>query len=378
MRAHCIIEIDRNKCVVVLENGIKCDAIDAARASVYVIARTPTGEELLFCNECGLASFNPNDVINRYCGGCHSFLDPSLPHGTRPKLERPKAPPASPATSCDCPCCQVGGGGKLTISGGKVVLGGAAYDLADVPTVDSLLGLPGDTIQRAMDDVLSEQAEGWDKVRAAVRGLKHHTIHFGEILDLPGDAKRYVDGFLEAIEADANEVITAIDEHGLANEDAYSRIAPIEYVSPPGTGDLPLLAAIARRFDIESFPPGTAVHFDGGGEKYLPRFIITGPLRKVFGKDGRVYVDPAHADAREGDFFEMTIAITPGVAEELHRVSYEIGDEVNRREARWERTDQCVVDVHYPREPHPWPHVQEMHQGPFARDVQRQLKGPIA
>jgi hypothetical protein len=26
------------------------------------------------CKLCGMTSYNPNDVINRYCGHCHQFL----------------------------------------------------------------------------------------------------------------------------------------------------------------------------------------------------------------------------------------------------------------------------------------------------------------
>jgi hypothetical protein len=27
------------------------------------------------CLDCGLTSWNPNDVAERYCGGCHEFHD---------------------------------------------------------------------------------------------------------------------------------------------------------------------------------------------------------------------------------------------------------------------------------------------------------------
>jgi hypothetical protein len=27
------------------------------------------------CPDCGMKSFNPHDVLNRYCGACHRFVD---------------------------------------------------------------------------------------------------------------------------------------------------------------------------------------------------------------------------------------------------------------------------------------------------------------
>lgn len=38
----------------------------------YII--DPAGEWIL-CLRCGLRSYNPNDVKQRYCGHCHIFHD---------------------------------------------------------------------------------------------------------------------------------------------------------------------------------------------------------------------------------------------------------------------------------------------------------------
>lgn len=34
------------------------------------------------CLTCGLISYNPNDIRERYCGACHRFHDDPLPRGT--------------------------------------------------------------------------------------------------------------------------------------------------------------------------------------------------------------------------------------------------------------------------------------------------------
>jgi hypothetical protein len=31
------------------------------------------GPDWIRCSRCGLKSYNPNDVANRYCGSCHRF-----------------------------------------------------------------------------------------------------------------------------------------------------------------------------------------------------------------------------------------------------------------------------------------------------------------
>jgi hypothetical protein len=31
--------------------------------------------EAIMCLKCGMVSFNPNDVAQRYCGACHVFLN---------------------------------------------------------------------------------------------------------------------------------------------------------------------------------------------------------------------------------------------------------------------------------------------------------------
>ena len=33
------------------------------------------GGQALKCLKCGMVSYNPNDVKQRYCGKCHEFLD---------------------------------------------------------------------------------------------------------------------------------------------------------------------------------------------------------------------------------------------------------------------------------------------------------------
>lgn len=37
---------------------------------------TVKGREVsITCYTCGLASYNPNDIENKYCGNCHKFHD---------------------------------------------------------------------------------------------------------------------------------------------------------------------------------------------------------------------------------------------------------------------------------------------------------------
>ncbi len=33
------------------------------------------GGRAIRCRGCGLVSYNPNDVANRYCGNCHQVLE---------------------------------------------------------------------------------------------------------------------------------------------------------------------------------------------------------------------------------------------------------------------------------------------------------------
>jgi hypothetical protein len=36
---------------------------------------TLANDQAILCLDCGLISFNPNDVRERYCGNCHEFHD---------------------------------------------------------------------------------------------------------------------------------------------------------------------------------------------------------------------------------------------------------------------------------------------------------------
>jgi hypothetical protein len=39
--------------------------------------------DAITCHTCGMTSHNPNDVLHRYCGRCHVFLeDPEIPGPT--------------------------------------------------------------------------------------------------------------------------------------------------------------------------------------------------------------------------------------------------------------------------------------------------------
>lgn len=45
------------------------------------------------CPQCGMVSYNPNDISNRYCGNCHLFHDQMEAHMTAEKwLYRPMPP----------------------------------------------------------------------------------------------------------------------------------------------------------------------------------------------------------------------------------------------------------------------------------------------
>jgi hypothetical protein len=44
---------------------------DAERS--YVLVVRPDGRTGIRCLGCGLTSWNPKDVANRYCGFCHAF-----------------------------------------------------------------------------------------------------------------------------------------------------------------------------------------------------------------------------------------------------------------------------------------------------------------
>jgi hypothetical protein len=54
----------------------------------YVIMN---GGKSITCFDCGLTSWNPYDVIRRYCGVCHKF------HDEKEKEARP------PGLSAECP-----------------------------------------------------------------------------------------------------------------------------------------------------------------------------------------------------------------------------------------------------------------------------------
>ena len=39
----------------------------------YELGKNFRGEPFIFCKVCGMKSFSPADVRNRYCGNCHRF-----------------------------------------------------------------------------------------------------------------------------------------------------------------------------------------------------------------------------------------------------------------------------------------------------------------
>jgi ribosomal protein L37E len=39
----------------------------------YIIGTDENGE-YIECLKCGMKSYNPNDIENKYCGNCHEFL----------------------------------------------------------------------------------------------------------------------------------------------------------------------------------------------------------------------------------------------------------------------------------------------------------------
>jgi ribosomal protein L37E len=43
---------------------------------------SPPPTESITCPKCGMTSYNPNDVLNGYCGNCHEYtgLHPSHQH----------------------------------------------------------------------------------------------------------------------------------------------------------------------------------------------------------------------------------------------------------------------------------------------------------
>jgi hypothetical protein len=50
----------------------------------YVIALTDGQTLSITCLVCGMTSFNPHDVSEKYCGACHVFhADPPSPNAVR-------------------------------------------------------------------------------------------------------------------------------------------------------------------------------------------------------------------------------------------------------------------------------------------------------
>jgi hypothetical protein len=39
----------------------------------YLIGKDPTGIEYIYCHECGMKSYNQDDIEHRYCDNCHKF-----------------------------------------------------------------------------------------------------------------------------------------------------------------------------------------------------------------------------------------------------------------------------------------------------------------
>lgn len=46
-----------------------------AQTKNYSIAKNVKGDVFILCFTCKLASYNPNDIMDRYCGKCHKFHD---------------------------------------------------------------------------------------------------------------------------------------------------------------------------------------------------------------------------------------------------------------------------------------------------------------
>jgi len=44
----------------------------------YVITLRPSGRRTITCLRCGLQSWHPVDVAERYCARCHGWHDPSM------------------------------------------------------------------------------------------------------------------------------------------------------------------------------------------------------------------------------------------------------------------------------------------------------------
>jgi ribosomal protein L37E len=43
------------------------------RGKTYVVGETPKGERYILCTDCGMASYNNNDIEQKYCGMCNEF-----------------------------------------------------------------------------------------------------------------------------------------------------------------------------------------------------------------------------------------------------------------------------------------------------------------
>ena len=56
------------------DNVTAIAAITLAAQLVH-LAKTSAGRERITCPRCGMTSYHPEDVRQRYCAGCHIFHD---------------------------------------------------------------------------------------------------------------------------------------------------------------------------------------------------------------------------------------------------------------------------------------------------------------
>lgn len=63
-------------CEHLLENDDQLRGIcpQCERGSAYSFGEDEGGHPYIHCHTCGLKSYNPNDIRERYCGNCHKFL----------------------------------------------------------------------------------------------------------------------------------------------------------------------------------------------------------------------------------------------------------------------------------------------------------------
>lgn len=73
-----------NMSLVRVEADKRRSVLVAARCRTYVTTAiahpTPSGsiESSIICLCCGVRSFNPNDIENKYCGYCHQYHEDNV------------------------------------------------------------------------------------------------------------------------------------------------------------------------------------------------------------------------------------------------------------------------------------------------------------